>query len=77
MTINNYNIRTVLAQMPARIRSYVVLMDGFYTIVLNDSLSPMGKHRAYQHELEHIKNGDFESSVPADILEGRVHGIIE
>ena len=77
VAVTEYDVRVILAQMPARIRSYVVLMDGFYTIVLNDDLSPMAKHRAYCHEMEHIENGDFERSVSADLLEVRVHGIIE
>lgn len=76
MAISN-NIRVVLASMPARIRAYTVLMDGYYTIVLNDDLSPMAKHRAYRHELFHIENGDFERSAPADLLEVRTHSIIE
>ena len=71
------NIRVVLASMPARIRAYTVLMDGYYTIVLNDDLSPQAKHRACQHELMHIENGDFERSVSADLLEVRAHRIIE
>lgn len=71
------NIRVVLASMPARIRAYTVLVDGYYTIVLNDDLSPQAKHRACQHELMHIENGDFERSVSADLLEVRAHRIIE
>ena len=71
------NIRVVLASMPTRIRAYTVLMDGYYTIVLNDDLSPQAKHRACQHELMHIENGDFERSVSADLLEVRAHRIIE
>ena len=71
------NIRVVLASMPARIRAYTVLMDGYYTIVLNDDLSPQAKHRACQHELTHIENGDFERNVSADLLEVRAHRIVE
>ena len=75
MTTNN--IRVILAQMPARIRSYVVLVDGFYTIVLNDALSPQAKHKACRHEMEHIQNGDFERSCSADLIEIKTHGKIE
>ena len=77
MTISERSIRVVLATMPARIRAYTVLMDGYYTIVLNDSLSPQAKHRAYCHEMEHIENGDFERDASADLLELRAHSIIE
>lgn len=77
MVITEYDTRVVLAQMPARIRSYVVLVDGFYTIVLNDALSPMGKHRAYNHEMEHIQNGDFDKSCSVDLLEIKTHRKIE
>ena len=75
MTTNN--IRVVLAQLPARIRSYVVLVDGYYTIVLNDALSPQAKHRACRHEMEHIQNGDFERSCSADLIEIKTHRKIE
>jgi len=75
MTTNN--IRVILAQLPARIRSYVVLVDGFYTIVLNDDLSPQAKHRACRHEMEHIQNGDFERSCSADLIEIKTHRKIE
>lgn len=63
--------------MPARIRAYTVLMDGYYTIVLNDDLSPQAKHRACQHEMEHIQNGDFERSCSADLIEIKTHRKIE
>ena len=77
MEILEEEIRTVIAKLPPRIRAYTVLMDGYYTIVLNDDLSPQAKHRACQHELVHIENGDFERSVSADLLEVRAHGIVE
>ena len=77
MVITEYDVRVVLAQMPARIRSYVVLVDGFYTIVLNDDLSPQAKHRACRHEMEHIQNGDFERSCSADLIEIKTHRKIE
>jgi len=55
----------------------VVLVDGFYTIVLNDALSPQAKHRACRHEMEHIQNGDFERSCSADLIEIKTHRKIE
>ena len=71
------NIRVVLASMPARIRAYTVLVDGYYTIVLNDDLSPVAKMRAYRHEVNHIMDGDFEKATSADMIEIRAHSVVE
>ena len=70
-------IKTVVAKMPSCIRSYVVLKDDHYTVVLNDALSPIAKMRAYRHEVNHIMAGDFERTTSADMIEIRAHSIIE
>ena len=34
--------------------------DGSYTVLINAKLSQDGQIEAYQHDLKHIDNGDFE-----------------
>ncbi len=66
-------IRTIIHPLPGNIRSYVAFVNGYYTIVLNDSLSPAGRYKAYRHEMSHIINGDFEKEDKADYLEIMAH----
>lgn len=70
-------IKTVVAKMPSCIRSYVVLKDDHYTVVLNDALCPVARMRAYRHEVNHIMNGDFEKTTSVDLIEIRAHSAIE
>lgn len=67
------DIKTVVYPLPTNIKSYVVSLNGYYTIVLNDNLSPEGRYRAYRHEMDHILNGDFEKDQKADFIELRAH----
>ena len=38
-----------------------ITQDGsdFPNIYINDQLSPMGKRRAFDHEMDHLENDDF------------------
>ena len=63
--------------MPGRIRAYVVLKDDHYTVVINESLCPMARMRAYRHEVNHIMNGDFEKTTSVDLIEIRAHSAAE
>ena len=67
------DIRTIVYPLPSGIKSYVALVNGFYTIVLNDNLSPSGRYQAYKHEIEHIDNGDFFKDSYADNIELIAH----
>lgn len=68
------NIRVYVVPMPSRIRSYVVRKDGFYTICINEAMNDAARLRAYEHEMYHIGNGDFESELSTGLLEIRAHG---
>ena len=68
-------INTIVYPLPTNIRSYVASVNGYYTIVLNDNLSPEGRYRAYRHEMDHIINGDFEKDQKADFIELRAHKV--
>jgi hypothetical protein len=63
-----------LIDLPYTIRSYVVLnKDQSYTIVLNSKLSYEQNLISYQHEMEHIKNGDYEKKCSVDMIEIIAH----
>lgn len=77
------NIRTVFIDMPTTIKAYTILKDDFYTIVINSSLSYEMQEEAYNHELRHILNGDFDRKCSVGLIEinahikgGKKHGII-
>ena len=67
-------INVVYADMPTRIRSYVVAnADTSYTIILNSKLSHEQNLKSYYHEIEHIKNGDYDKKCSADLIEIASH----
>lgn len=44
--------------------------DGFYNIYINDRQSVDAQQRAIDHEINHIRSGDFDNiSVPLEIIE--------
>lgn len=68
------NVFVKLIELPATVRSFVVAnKDQTYTIVLNCKLSHEQNLLSYQHELNHIINGDYEKKCPTDIIEIIAH----
>lgn len=68
------NINVVYVDMPAGVRSYVVLnSDESYTIVINSRLSHEQNLLSYYHEIDHILNGDYEKGCSADLIEISAH----
>lgn len=66
-------IRVYQAPLPARVRGYTVLKDGYYTIVINSILDREQQLKEYRHELKHITEGDFYKNLPADLIEIEAH----
>lgn len=66
-------IRVYKAEMPARIKGFTTLKDGYYTIMINSILERQQQLRVYEHELNHIKNKDFEKDIPVDVIEAEAH----
>lgn len=62
-------IRTVLYNLPPRISGFTVRKDGDFTIFLNARHCWEDQKETYDHELEHIENGDFDSALSADAIE--------
>ncbi|MCF2641188.1 hypothetical protein I6E50_02030 [Roseburia hominis] len=67
------NVRTIYCDMPNTIGGFTILVDDFFTIVLNQNLSHEKNLESYMHELEHIKNGDFDKKVSAGLIEIMAH----
>lgn len=68
------DINTIYYTMPTTIRSFVVANpDSSFTIVLNSNLSRERNLISYQHELEHILNGDYDKQCDVDIIELNAH----
>lgn len=70
----NLQTQVILADMPTRIRSYVVRCNGdTYTIVLNSKLSYEQNVVSYKHELQHIANNDFNKTNNVNFIEIHAH----
>ena len=65
-------IYTYLFPLPMRVKGYTVYMDDVYTVVINSNLCQDERTKAYKHEIEHIKRGDFCSHKTADQIEKEV-----
>lgn len=66
---NNYS--TIYMNLPCKVRGFAVYnsCEDYYTIVLNSRLSYSQNVQAYFHELKHIECNDFNSNMPATVLE--------
>ena len=63
-------IGVFLVDMPTGIRALTVKnSDDSYTILINAGLSAEAQCAAYDHEMEHINNHDFDHMYDADLLE--------
>ena len=67
------NIRTYTVAMPARIKSFVVRKDDYYTVCINECLNRKAQLEACKHEVDHIERGDFDSDEPTGLIEIRAH----
>lgn len=69
------NVFVNLTELPTTVRSFVVAhADETYTIVLNSRLSHEQNLISYRHELNHIRNGDYEKKCAVDMIEVIAHG---
>ena len=71
--LKNFQINIYCLPIPSKIKSFVVRKDDWYTIIINDSLSPEARMKAYHHELDHIERGDFDSEEDTGMIEIRAH----
>lgn len=68
------NIFTHYVDMPTTIRSFVVCnADMSFTIIINSKIGRFQQLSAYQHELSHIRNGDYYKGGSVDVIEANSH----
>jgi len=67
------DIRTIVYPLPPAVKAYTARVNGFYTIVINESLSERARIQAFAHEMHHIDNDDFFSAESADSIEEKAH----
>lgn len=69
-------IRVFLVDLPHTTKGLTVKNnDGGYTILINSRLSEQMQCEAYDHEIAHINNGDFENMYDVSILEHVRHSV--
>ena len=57
-------------EMPMAYRGFVKIdPDGVCNIYINCDLSEAAKKIALRHEIQHVENGDFESTLPVELIE--------
>ena len=64
-------IRYMQLELPARVKAFTVKNEDDYFIVVNSILSRFQQLREINHELTHIKNGDYSSELSADSIEAK------
>lgn len=63
-------IGVFLVDLPARIDGMTLRnADGSFTILINAGLSSIAQCRAYDHEMNHINNHDYDQMYDVDDLE--------
>ena len=69
------DINVQMHDLPTTIASFVVSnVDDSYTIILNARLTHDRLILAYQHEIAHIHNGDYNTGKNVDLIEVYAHG---
>ena len=69
-------IFTYYVDLPTTIRSFVVSNnDTNFTIILNAKLGREQQLKAYLHEMDHIRNGDYDKKCSVNLIETAAHGI--
>ena len=68
------DVNVFLADMPVSIPGFAKANpDSTYTIILNSRHTQERRLMAYQHEMKHIINGDYDKKCDADIIEFYAH----
>lgn len=66
MMTPDHNVQYI--DLPTTIHSFVKSNpDGSYTIAINARLSNDGRLKAYDHEIHHIQNGDYDYDITRDL----------
>lgn len=74
MGVIESDIRVVELDLPESIAGYTMRSaDDYYTIILNSRLARERNLATYRHEMTHIMQEDFSSSLDAGLLEVYAH----
>ena len=68
-------LRAYLRPMPGTVKAFSVQVDDFTTIVVNENLNEATRLKAYKHEIDHIRSGDFDRDDSVSEIEMRAHGL--
>lgn len=60
--------------MPIGYKAFTMPKDDFYTIYLNSRYCMEQNMKSLEHELLHIRNGDYDKRCSVDFLELYSHG---
>ena len=73
MYFAKYDCFVFTAVLPSTINGFITEnADGQSIIVINGSLSPAARRKAFRHELKHLKRCDLHRTEPARILENSI-----
>ncbi len=62
--------------LPGKVHGFThVEPDGSYTVVVNENDSEARRMKAYQHEVDHIRRGDFDRDADVQQVEMEAHDI--
>lgn len=50
-----------LLSLPNKVRAFTIPDNGDYVILLNSNLTAEMQKESYEHELNHIMNGDYDN----------------
>lgn len=66
-------ISVIAMPLPGSIRAFVVKKGDYYTICVREDMTRAERLEAYQHEIDHIRRGDYDSCLDADMIEVNAH----
>lgn len=62
------------APLPGSIKAFTCKKSDYYTIIINEYLDESQRLKEYEHELNHIRNGDYDNSyLSSDMVEIIAH----
>ena len=68
-------LRVMLSPMPGTIKAFSARVDDYTTIMVNENLNEGARLKAYSHEIDHIKNGDFDKENSVSDIEMVAHSL--
>lgn len=69
------NYKVVFESLPSKVKGFIMhdAVDDYYTVVLNMNMDYFCNKETFDHEIQHILNGDFYSCRDVNLLESVLH----